>query len=397
MPQGKRGQMCHLHLNFIPRGNQRNSENAGMPWLDALLPRVSLKCDRCWHTAGDKWTTRARMKELDPYFHTWFHECFVCFVWLQLHLIHDTSCTFYEPSSCVLNCSSVLHLYPCRYVYTCMHYISKYPRNLPAYILDSSNITENNGGTAHFLTKSFQLNASSLSSLFSLQVTFQRDRGLIRNGRWEFKLTFKNQKPCMTAFQLTFDISATQCNAPSAFSMTRAHCKTCNEEFFHDECNLHTCSNIPAACSYRCMICTDVHLMKSLITPLKWALPINAGGPLFCSPALSSVHLGLLAEWEVVGGGERWWMCCLKGLAHSALRWVVRGDGATKRRTLRLHSVAMRISGMLKMLKVKPTSVSTEYQSALKQQETGPHLLCRKRKNKGSLLFLHSLFPFCHT
>lgn len=39
MPQGETGQMCHLYMNFTPKGNQCNSENAEMQWLDAPSPR----------------------------------------------------------------------------------------------------------------------------------------------------------------------------------------------------------------------------------------------------------------------------------------------------------------------------------------------------------------------
>lgn len=173
-----------------------------------------------------------------------------------------------------LNCSAVLHLYSRRYVFTVS--ITFKWLHLAAYISFRPVLRRNNCRVIIFL--------------FSLQVTFQRDRGLIRNGRWEFKLPYINQETLQLDFPT--DISVPQCSAHSTFSMTKAHCNTSNEEFFYDESNLHTCSNIPPAYSYRRMISTDVHLMKSLITPLKWVLPINAGGLLLYSLALS-VHFGV--------------------------------------------------------------------------------------------------------
>lgn len=59
------------------------------------------------------------------------------------------------------------------------------------------------------------------------------------------------------------NFSATQCNAQCASSMTTVHCTTCDEEFFHDEWNQHTCSNIPPAYSYQRMICTDEIINQS--------------------------------------------------------------------------------------------------------------------------------------
>lgn len=53
------------------------------------------------------------------------------------------------------------------------------------------------------------------------------------------------------------------------------------------------CPTHPAY-SYQSMICHDVHLMKSLITPLKWVLPINAGGCGF-------IHWLYLSSFEVAG------------------------------------------------------------------------------------------------
>lgn len=74
-PQGKMGQMCHLHLNFILQGSQNHSENAGM-MLDVSAPQVSSKRDQCWHTISDKWTRKANMKGLVYIFTTGYVNVF---------------------------------------------------------------------------------------------------------------------------------------------------------------------------------------------------------------------------------------------------------------------------------------------------------------------------------
>lgn len=132
------------------------------------------------------------MKGLDPWFHTGFHECLACFMWLHFNMYGSwQSYLSFKHNAPLFNCSSVLHLHSCRYVYVFVpssieisqkfSYLHSYQLNIimchPFKLMVVLWFCQQN---------SFGLNSFPLFSLFSLQVTFQRDRGLIRNGRWEF-------------------------------------------------------------------------------------------------------------------------------------------------------------------------------------------------------------------
>lgn len=98
-----------------------------------------------------------------------------------------------------------------------------------------------------------------------------------------------SSSPTSRASLVTFQLHSVRCTLTPP-----AHCTFLNEEVSCSEWDLH--SRFPYVFRlYWCMICASVRLMKSLITPFKFALPINAGGQQFCSPSPSlSVHPRLL-------------------------------------------------------------------------------------------------------
>lgn len=238
MPHGKKGQMCHLHLDCIPQGIHPNSKTAAMQRSDALLPRVSLKCDQCWHTTDDKWTNTAKMKGLPLYFCICFNECFVCCgciffdfniynSWHSVHLLNTLST--------LSNCSSVLHLHPCRYVYLLS----------TAYILDSKKIYQsfklkavlyifwqNNFNVMLFFflhPASFLSKLPSKETEASSEMEGENFNYLVKNPG--------NHKVELSHWHLTWALCSILHGLPS--------CNTCNEELFHDGFHLHTCSSIP--------------------------------------------------------------------------------------------------------------------------------------------------------
>lgn len=142
------------------------------------------------------------------------------------------------------------------------------------------------------------------------------------------------------------------------------------------------------------MICTDVYLMKSLITPLKWVLPINAGGPLLYSLALSQFIWGCWQRersWEEGRGDE----CAVSKAWHT-----VHNDGSYA--GMEQQSVGpwdstrwpQEFPACLKCpkwsLPLYPLNIKVSWNNKRRRQ------ICfaEKGKNEGCLLFFNSsLFP----
>lgn len=188
--------------------------------------------------------------------------------------------------------------------------------------------------------------------------------------------------------------TATQRNARSAFSMTRAYCNTCNEEFLYDEWNLHTCSNIPAADSFQCMICTDVRLMKSLISPLKRVLPINAGEGFIHRLSRSFIWGCSHTEQEVVGGGGRWWMGCLKTLG---VQYTVIGHmWGWNNKVLDLETPLGGHENFLPAQNAQ-SEACLYYIYWISMYKRRGHICLAESESMKVLFIIFSLFPFCHT
>lgn len=130
----------------------------------------------------------------------------------------------------------------------------------------------------------------------------------------------------------------TECShrtAAPAFLVTRAFCNTCTKELFHDQ----------TESAYRFQYFgiwfahLMVHLMRALITPLNWVLPINAGEG--CVPWFS------LSATKVVSGaggrgsvGQSWLMCCWKKKCYlRRIFWCVAFGGNITTKGLDLENI----------------------------------------------------------